>query len=130
MPSAISALYTSSAERWRTLLASNSSRILRRGSVALRPLSLRLCTVLIVYHYRRMLRLSSTLAVAALAAPLAGCGVPRIPGITPYRMEIQQGNFLSQEAITKLKPGMSRDEVKLILGTPLLTDIFHADRWD
>jgi outer membrane protein assembly factor BamE len=61
---------------------------------------------------------------------LSGCGVPRIPGITPYRMEIQQGNFLSQEAITKLKPGMTREEVKLILGTPLLTDIFHGDRWD
>ena len=61
---------------------------------------------------------------------LSGCGVPRIPGITPYRMEIQQGNFLSQEAIIKLKPGMSREEVKLILGTPLLTDIFHGDRWD
>src|SRR5882672_113717 len=119
MPSAISALYTSSAERWRTLLASNSSRILRRGSVALRPLSFRLCTVLIVYHYRPMLR---ALLLAVLAF-LSGCGVPRIPGITPYRMEIQQGNFLSQEAITKLKPGMSRDEVKLILGTPLLTDV-------
>ncbi len=66
----------------------------------------------------------------AVLAFLSGCGVPRIPGITPYRMEIQQGNFLSQEAITKLKPGMSRDEVKLILGTPLLTDVFHADRWD
>src|SRR5256885_16489969 len=52
MPSAISALYTSSAERWRTLLDSNSSRILRRGSVALRPLSFRLCIGLIDYHYR------------------------------------------------------------------------------
>jgi len=68
--------------------------------------------------------------ILALLALLSGCGVPRIPGITPYRMEIQQGNFLSQEAIIKLKPGMSRDEVKLILGTPLLTDIFHGDRWD
>src|SRR3954467_8531633 len=52
MPSAISALYTSSAERCRTLLDSKSSRILRRGSVALRPLSFRLCIGLSDYHYR------------------------------------------------------------------------------
>src|SRR5438270_216803 len=56
MPSARSALYTSSAERWRTLLASNSSRILRRGRVAFSPLSLRLWAVLIDYHYRLMSR--------------------------------------------------------------------------
>jgi len=68
--------------------------------------------------------------VPLLLLPLSGCGVPRIPGITPYRMEIQQGNFISQEAVAKLKPGMTREEVKLILGTPLLTDIFHGDRWD
>src|SRR5258706_7329133 len=129
MPSPISALYTSSAERWRTLLASKSSRILRRGSVALRPLSFRLCTVLIVYHYRPMLRLLVALAALTASALVAGC-VPRIPGITPYRMEIQQGNFISQEAVSKLKLGMSREDVKLILGTPLLTDIFHGDRWD
>jgi outer membrane protein assembly factor BamE len=62
---------------------------------------------------------------------LSACGVPRIPGITPYKMDIQQGNFVTQEMVSQLKPGMSREQVKLILGTPLLTDIFHADkRWD
>ena len=62
---------------------------------------------------------------------LAGCGfVPRIPGITPYRIEIQQGNFISQDMVAQLKPGMSKEQVRLALGTPLLTDIFHADRWD
>ena len=65
-----------------------------------------------------------------LAALLGGCGVPRIPGITPYRIEIQQGNFVPQEMVSKLKAGMTKDEVKLVLGTPLLTDIFHAERWD
>lgn len=70
--------------------------------------------------------------VAALAvAGLAGCSyVPRIPGITPYKMEIQQGNYVSQEMVSRLQPGMSKDQVRLALGTPLLTDIFHADRWD
>ena len=62
---------------------------------------------------------------------LAGCGfVPRIPGVTPYRIEIQQGNFISPDMVAQLKPGMSKEQVRLALGTPLLTDIFHADRWD
>jgi len=81
-----------------------------------------------------MLRRSSirNLAIAALAAGLvAGCGyVPRIPGVTPYRIEIQQGNFISQEMVSQLKPGMTKEQVRFILGTPMVTDIFHTDRWD
>jgi len=62
---------------------------------------------------------------------LSGCSyVPRIPGVTPFRIEIQQGNYISQEMVAQLKPGMSKEQVRLVLGTPLLTDIFHADRWD
>jgi outer membrane protein assembly factor BamE len=62
---------------------------------------------------------------------LAGCGYfPTIPGVTPYRIEIQQGNFISQDMVAQLKPGMSKEQVRLALGTPLLTDIFHAERWD
>ena len=62
---------------------------------------------------------------------LSGCSyVPRIPGVTPFRIEIQQGNFISQEMVAQLKPGMSKEQVRLVLGTPLLADIFHADRWD
>lgn len=74
------------------------------------------------------------IAFAALAAAgllAAGCtSVPRIPGITPYRIEIQQGNFLSQEMVSQLQPGMSKEQVRFVLGTPLVADIFHADRWD
>ena len=54
----------------------------------------------------------------------------RIPGVTPYRIDIQQGNVVVQENLAKVKPGMSRNEVKQILGTPLLADPFHANRWD
>jgi outer membrane protein assembly factor BamE len=61
---------------------------------------------------------------------LSACGVPRIPGITPYKPDIQQGNYLSQDLISQVKPGMTREQVRFLLGTPLLTDIFHADRWD
>jgi outer membrane protein assembly factor BamE len=61
----------------------------------------------------------------------SGCSyVPHIPGITPYRIEIQQGNFVSSDMLEQLRPGMSKEQVRLVLGTPLLTDIFHADRWD
>jgi outer membrane protein assembly factor BamE len=49
---------------------------------------------------------------------------------SPYRPDIQQGNFVSQEMLGQLKVGQSRDQVKFLLGTPLLTDAFHADRWD
>jgi len=62
---------------------------------------------------------------------LSGCSyVPRIPGVTPFRIEIQQGNYISQEMVAQLKPGMSKEQVRLALGTPLLNDVFHADRWD
>ena len=70
-------------------------------------------------------------AVVLLEAAAAGCTyVPRIPGITPYRMEIQQGNYVSQDMVSQLKAGMSKEQVRFILGTPLVTDIFHAERWD
>ena len=59
----------------------------------------------------------------------SGCSyVPHIPGVTPYRIEIQQGNFISPDMLAQLKPGMSKEQVRLVLGTPLLTDIFHAER--
>ena len=73
------------------------------------------------------------LAVAlALALPFApGCSeVPTLPGFTPYKMEIQQGNFVTQDMVSRLKTGMTKDQVKLTLGTPLLADVFHAERWD
>lgn len=49
---------------------------------------------------------------------------------SPYRPDIQQGNFVSAEMLAQLKVGQSREQVKFILGTPLLTDVFHASRWD
>ena len=49
---------------------------------------------------------------------------------SPYRPDIQQGNFVSQEMLNQLKVGQTRDQVRFLLGTPLLTDMFHADRWD
>jgi outer membrane protein assembly factor BamE len=70
------------------------------------------------------------LVLAALLPACKSVDVPKIPGVTPYRMVIQQGNFISQEMVAQLKPGMSKEQVRFVLGTPLVTDIFHADRWD
>jgi outer membrane protein assembly factor BamE len=50
--------------------------------------------------------------------------------ISPYRITIQQGNFISQEQASQLKQGMTREQVRFLLGTALLTDMFHEDRWD
>jgi len=49
---------------------------------------------------------------------------------SPYRPDIQQGNFVSEEMLSQLKTGMTREQVRFIFGTALLTDPFHADRWD
>lgn len=55
----------------------------------------------------------------------------RVLGIfSPYRIDIQQGNFVSEEMVAQIKPGMTRNQVIFVLGTPLVTDIFHAGRWD
>ncbi|MBE2244020.1 MAG: outer membrane protein assembly factor BamE [Burkholderiaceae bacterium] len=73
-------------------------------------------------------------AAALLAAGLAGCGVTQpfnlVNVFRPYRVEIVQGNVITKERAERVEPGMTRAQVRDILGTPLLTDIFHADRWD
>ena len=79
------------------------------------------------------LSLRTVFPLAALALLLGACKsveVPKLPGVTPYRMVIQQGNFISDEMVAQLKPGMTKEQVRFVLGTPLVTDIFHADRWD
>jgi outer membrane protein assembly factor BamE len=50
--------------------------------------------------------------------------------IAPYKPDVIQGNVVTTEQITQVKPGMTRAQVKEILGSPLITDPFHADRWD
>jgi len=47
-----------------------------------------------------------------------------------YKMDVQQGNFVTQDVVSRVKVGMTRAEVRQILGTPLLADPFHANRWD
>jgi outer membrane protein assembly factor BamE len=53
-----------------------------------------------------------------------------VNSVTPYKIDIVQGNFVSREQAQALKEGMSRNQVRDILGTSLLSSVFHADRWD
>lgn len=50
--------------------------------------------------------------------------------IKVYKLDTQQGNVVTQEMVDKLKPGMTRSQVRFVLGTPLITDPFHQNRWD
>ncbi|MDI1236895.1 MAG: outer membrane protein assembly factor BamE [Polaromonas sp.] len=91
-------------------------------------------------NYRRGLQTAfAVLACAGLAACGSGKGltgglsesrINPVNWITPYKIEVVQGNFVSREQVELLKPGMSREQVRQVLGTPLLASLFHADRWD
>lgn len=63
---------------------------------------------------------------------LAACSsAPNVTSVlSPYRIDVRQGNYVTQEMVARLKPGMSRDQVRFALGTPLVADLFHANRWD
>ena len=71
--------------------------------------------------------------LTAIVLLLAGCSkqmLPTLPGLTPYKMDVQQGNVVTQEMIAKVQPGMTRNQVRFALGTPLVVDPFRIDRWD
>jgi outer membrane protein assembly factor BamE len=79
--------------------------------------------------------LTFALLAALAAASLAGCHSLQSDNnflgvITPYRLEIVQGNVITSEQAARIKPGLSRAQVRDVLGSPLVTDPFHADRWD
>jgi outer membrane protein assembly factor BamE len=81
-------------------------------------------------------------AVPAAPAPATAAAAPGATGVqttqekrlfgifSPYKIDIQQGNFISQEQLSQLKTGMTLDQVHFVLGTPLLNDILDANRWD
>jgi outer membrane protein assembly factor BamE len=74
----------------------------------------------------------SYLAAALVATGLvAGCSFDSVVGVVdPYRIDIRQGNYVDQELLSQLRRGMSRDQVRYVLGSPLVVDMFRNDRWD
>src|SRR5688500_18114830 len=62
-------------------------------------------------------------ALLLIAAALSGCGLV-------YRIDVQQGNYVPEDVAAKVQPGMTKPQVRALIGTPLLNDIFHANRWD
>ena len=82
---------------------------------------------------RCRLRVALTLSLASLLAACSSVGETTrsaMSALTPYKVEVVQGNFVSREQVEALQPGMSRQQVREILGTPLVTSVFHDDRWE
>jgi len=79
---------------------------------------------------------SRFLIVVVVGFGLSACGTPSnssgsmLSAVTPYKVDVVQGNFVSKEQIVALQKGMPRQQVREILGTSLLSDVFHSDRWD
>ncbi|MDO8413392.1 MAG: outer membrane protein assembly factor BamE [Gallionellaceae bacterium] len=66
-----------------------------------------------------------------LSLLLSSCsGISKLPSFTPHKIEIRQGNKITAEMRDKLKMGMSRAQARAVLGTPLIQDALHANRWD
>ena len=69
------------------------------------------------------------LALGCLLAGLVGCGSNfGFPGV--YRINVEQGNVVTEEMVEQLRSGLNRRQVRYIMGTPLIEDSFHEDRWD
>ncbi len=71
------------------------------------------------------------LGAVCLSLALGGCTYfPSLSSLGVYKLDINQGNYITADQVDKLKVGQTRQQVRLVLGTPLLTDPFHANRWD
>lgn len=70
-------------------------------------------------------------AIVAVVGLLAGCSFDSLASrVNPYRIDVRQGNYVDQEMVAQLKRGMTREQVRFVLGTPLVVDAFRTDRWD
>ena len=93
-------------------------------------------SALSVNQYRGVQTAFIVMACAVLAScsstggGMSGSAINPVNWITPYKVDVIQGNFVSSEQVAQLQPGMTRDQVRSVLGTPLLASLFHTDRWD
>lgn len=70
------------------------------------------------------------IVVSLLLASCSNVSMPKLAWLTPHKIEVRQGNLITPEMREKLTVGMSRLQVRSVLGTPLINDPFHASRWD
>jgi len=70
----------------------------------------------------------SVLGAVSLTLMLGACS--SLPNLGVYKLDINQGNYVTQDQVERLKVGLTRQQVKSALGTPLVADAFHANRWD
>ena len=68
--------------------------------------------------------------ILILALLTASCSTSTLPSFKTYKLDVQQGNVITSKMMLQLKPGMTKSQVRYVLGTPLLQDSFHPDRWD
>jgi outer membrane protein assembly factor BamE len=75
-----------------------------------------------------MLSSRSLPLLLTLSFALVGCSSLQFPGV--HRVQVQQGNIITQDMIDQLRPGMTKSQVRYVMGTPLIADSFHHNRWD
>ncbi len=70
-------------------------------------------------------------AVISAAFMLSACSFDALTDrVNPYRIDVRQGNYVDQSMVAQLRHGMTREQVRFVLGTPLVVDVFREDRWD
>ncbi|MCL1825422.1 MAG: outer membrane protein assembly factor BamE [Betaproteobacteria bacterium] len=74
---------------------------------------------------RSVLSLPSAFAAIVVVFALTACSF-----FAPYSIDVRQGNHIDEAMLAQLKPGMTREQVRFVLGSPLVIDVFHSDRWD
>lgn len=74
--------------------------------------------------FRVATRVPAILVTLAVLLAVSGCGR------FPYKVDVRQGNYIAAETIAQIVPGMAQEQVRALLGAPMLVDSFHANRWD
>ncbi|MEO7886062.1 MAG: outer membrane protein assembly factor BamE [Polaromonas sp.] len=77
-----------------------------------------------------LLMACTVLASCSSLSNMSSSSINPVNWVTPYKIDVIQGNFVSKEQVEQLRAGMTREEVKATMGTPLMASLFHADRWD
>lgn len=81
-------------------------------------------------YLMKLTEINMRIKLILISTLLASCSYLSSPVLSPYKMDIRQGNYITAEMRERLKLGMSKQQVRYVLGTPLIHDAFHGNRWD